>query len=150
MYEILFNIHRFNRYIVLIALIALIINSGMKFFKQQPFGSTDNKLSLIALISTHIQLVVGLILYTQSPLVMFNAAAIRQSHMIRYYTAEHISLMLIAILFITVGRIVAKKRIKQVVSGNKPAYSPHKMLLIFNLIGLVIILVSLNQNKIIL
>jgi hypothetical protein len=60
MQSILISAHSGMRYLVLLMLVAVIVNSLIGFTSKKPFGKTDNLLSLLLLIFTHIQLLVGL------------------------------------------------------------------------------------------
>src|SRR5688572_8482126 len=102
MYTGLFHTHSFLRYAVLILLVVVIITSVMGWLNKKPYSSTNNKLSLYLFIATHLQLLVGLILYTQSDWVQFGKLAMKVKQ-VRYWTVEHISIMLIAIVLITMA-----------------------------------------------
>lgn len=137
MYTGLFHTHSFLRYAVLILLIVVIITSVMGWLNKKPYSSTNNKLSLYLFIATHLQLLVGLILYTQSDWVQFGKLAMKVKQ-VRYWTVEHISIMLIAIVLITMARITAKKMTSD--------EAKHKRLFIFNLLALVFILTGIAMS----
>ncbi|MEC7659195.1 MAG: hypothetical protein VYB41_03850, partial [Bacteroidota bacterium] len=65
--SILQNIHSFWAYIVLLMLFVAIGNALLGKFMNKSFTIKDLRISLFALIVTHIQLLVGLILYFVSP-----------------------------------------------------------------------------------
>jgi len=131
MYKILIQAHAYNRYIVLILLVAVIIKALSGWLGKKPFDNTDNKMSLFLFIFTHIQLLLGLLLYFVSPAVQFGADTMKVKE-IRYWTVEHIFGMLVAIVLITIARTTMKKM--------PSAEAKHKRLFIFNLIALVIII----------
>lgn len=131
MYKLLIQAHSYNRYIVLILLVAVIVKALSGWLGKKPFDNGDNKVSLFLFIFTHIQLLLGLILYFVSPAVQFGADTMKVKE-IRYWTVEHIFGMLIAIVLITVARTTMKKMTS--------AEAKHKRLFIFNLIALVIII----------
>lgn len=136
MYGTFLLLHSINRYLVLILLLVLIVKSLMGMMSKSEFTSGDNKISLFTLIFTHIQFLLGLILYFVSPFVVFGG---ERDRMQSYWTFEHISVMLIAVVLITVGRSTMKKL------TDGPA--KHKRLFIFNLIALVLILGSIAAAK---
>jgi len=109
----------------------------MGWLNKKPYSNTDNKLSLYLFIATHLQLLVGLILYTQSDWVQFGKLAMKVKQ-VRYWTVEHISIMLIAIVLITMARITAKKMTSD--------EAKHKRLFIFNLLALVFILTGIAMS----
>jgi hypothetical protein len=68
-------------------------------------GKNDRKATIFArlsLIVAHLQLVLGLILYFISPKVIFQAASMKDA-VTRFFLVEHISLMLIAIVIMTIS-----------------------------------------------
>jgi len=86
------------------------------------------------MISIHIQLLLGLVLYFLSPKVQFVKEAMSEP-ILRFYTVEHILLMVVAIIFITLGR---KKAEKQTLPARR-----HKMILRYYGLGLLIIFVAI-------
>ena len=137
MYTGLFHTHSFLRYAVLLLLILVVLTSALGLLNKKQYSGTDNKLSLYLFIATHLQLLVGLILYTQSEWVQFGKLAMKVKE-VRYWTVEHISIMLIAIVLITMARITAKKMTSDV--------AKHKRMFIFNLLALVFILTGIVMS----
>ena len=86
------------------------------------------------MVSLHTQLILGLVLYFNSPLVRFYQGWMKDAED-RFYGMEHVAGMLIAIALITVGYVKSKK-------GTTPAeiYKPIKL---FYIIGLILILASI-------
>ncbi|HEY0744135.1 MAG TPA: cytochrome B [Chryseosolibacter sp.] len=134
MYTGLLHTHSFLRYIVLILLIVVIIQSLMGWLNKKPYGAMDNRLGLFLFISTHTQLLVGLILYFVSPFVQFSGAAMKDPST-RYWLVEHNTAMLIAIVLITLARTTSKKM--------TDSTAKHKRMFVFNAIALAIILVTI-------
>lgn len=137
MYEALLYSHSYIRYAVLILLIVVVITSFVGWLGKKHYTGTDNKLSLSLFIATHLQLTLGLVLYFLSDAVQFNSSTMENDGL-RYWTVEHLLLMLVAITLITIARISAKKMPS---SGAK-----HKRLFIFNLIALLLILVGIQMS----
>ncbi len=138
MYTGLLHSHSYLRYFVLILLVVVIITSLIGWVGKKNYTATDNKLSLALFITTHLHLLLGLILYFVSVKVQFNSGTMSNAT-VRYWTVEHIFMMLIAIVLITVARTSAKKMSN---SGAK-----HKRLFIFNLIALLLIAVALLSTN---
>lgn len=134
MYGILLPIHSLLRWAILVLILVCIVKSLMGMISKKPFGGSDNKISLFLMISAHTQLVVGLILYFVSPRVVFSGDAMKND-VTRFFTVEHIFMMLIAIVLITMGRILSKKATKD--SGK------FKRLFWFNLIALLVIFAAI-------
>jgi fatty-acid desaturase len=134
MYQLLVHTHSGLRWIVLLTLVVAIVNAIGKTDGSRAFRNKDRRLSLMALIFVHLQLIIGLILYFISPLVIFAGESMKNA-ILRFYLVEHILLMLVSIILITVGFSRAKRAIDE---GKK-----FKNILVFYLIGLVLILISI-------
>jgi uncharacterized protein YacL len=134
MYPILKHAHSGLRWILLLLLIAAVVNAAMNFSAKNGFREQDRKLGLFALIFTHVQLILGLILYFISPKVQFVSGMMKDS-MVRFYTVEHLTMMIIAVALITIGYSRAKKKTE--------ATAKFKTTFWFYLIGLVVILASI-------
>jgi hypothetical protein len=131
MYTGLLHAHSGLRWIVLVLLVWALIKAisgwtGKKEFQKLP--------SLLALIFTHIQLLIGLFLYFKSSNVSFQSG-VMESSVLRFYTVEHILMMIIAIGLITFGFSSAKRL--------EAALAKHKRISITYGLGLLIILASI-------
>lgn len=118
-------------------LLILLFRSFQGWQKKSAFTATDNKVSLWLFILTHSQLLLGLILYFVSPLVIFDGASMKNA-VARYWLVEHITMMLIAVVLITMARVTAKKM--------TDAVAKHKRLFIFNLIALIFIVAAIAMS----
>lgn len=137
MYTGLLHTHSSIRYLVLLLLIAVIIKSLIGLMNKKPFEKADNMLSLFLLIFTHIQFLAGLALYFVSPFVQFGGQTMSDK-VTRYWTVEHITGMLIAVVLITIARSTSKRMSDPV--------AKHKRLFIFNTIALIIIIAVVLQG----
>ncbi len=137
MYTGLLHSHSYLRYAVLVMLIIVVATSLMGWLNKKSYSTTDNKLSLFLFIATHLQLLLGLILYFVSPFVQFNSSTMKEATT-RYWTVEHSTIMLIAIVLITMARITAKKMTR----GD----AKHKRMFILNLLALVFILTGIAMS----
>jgi len=135
MYNGLLFAHSYLRYILLVLLVIVVITSLLGLANKKPYTNTDNKLSLFLFISTHLQLLIGLILFFVSPVVQFSGEAMKNSET-RYWLVEHNTAMIIAVIFITLARTTAKKM--------ADSQAKHKRMFIFNLIALVIIVLTIS------
>jgi hypothetical protein len=113
----------------------VIIASLLGMISKKAYTDGDNKLGLYLFIATHLQLLLGLILFFISPVVQFSGAAMKDATT-RYWLVEHNSAMLIAIVFITLARTTSKK----MTDGR----AKHRRMFIFNLIALVIIVLTIS------
>ena len=136
MYETIQTIHSYVAYVVLAVLILAVMNAisgwlGNKMFTPEK----DFRLSLFALILSHVMLVIGLILFFVSP---NGLSAIQELGMgglsasARLLAVEHPFTNILAIILITVGW----SRHKKFIEGNKK----FKSIAIFYGLGLVLFL----------
>ncbi len=135
--ETLILVHSYLRYFILIALIVVILKSLLGWLQNKPYGVWDNKLGLYLFIFTHMQLLVGLILYVTSDMVQFSGAAMKNGTL-RYWLVEHSIMMVIAIVLITMARITSKKMTSDV--------ARHRRMVVFNVLALVIIIVAISMS----
>lgn len=102
------SIHSTLAYAVLAVLVIAVINAFLGLSAKRNFSSNDRSLSLVALILSHIQLVVGLILWATSPLGK-DAMSQMSNAAMRLTAVEHPLTNLIAIVLITIGWSKHKK-----------------------------------------
>lgn len=137
MYVALTHTHSSMRYLVLGLLLLVVVRSAIRWMGKNEFTPTDRKFSLVLLIVTHIQFVLGLVLYFVSPFVQFGAAAMKEPTT-RYWTVEHITGMLLAVILITIAYSTVKRM--------KDAVPRHRRLFIFNAAALALILVMIQLS----
>ncbi len=100
------------RYLVLAVLILSLVSAATGYFSGRSFEKRDKMFALFTLIFSHIQLLLGLVIYFLSPwfsALMNDAKTVMGSPQARFYAVEHISMMIIAIALITVGYSRSKK-----------------------------------------
>lgn len=128
-YNILVSAHSGLRWLVLLFLILAVFQT---FSRRGKFGDIkETKTVLLTLIFTHLQVLAGIILYFVSPKVQFGGATM-SSPVYRFFTVEHLLLMLIAVVLITMGY-----------SRSKRAPKPFNVAFNFYLIALVLILIGI-------
>ena len=108
MYSILVHAHSGLRWLVLLLLVAAVFVSVSRWLGGKSYTDGNRKLYLFTLISVHIQLILGLILYFISPKVNFGGLSNR---VIRFYTVEHLTIMLLAITAVTLGYSLSKRAV---------------------------------------
>lgn len=138
MYTALLHTHSGLRYIVLLLLIAVLVKSLEGWLNRKPFSSLDDKLSLFFFISVHIQLTVGLALYFVSPMVRFGEGMMSDG-LARYWSVEHITANLIAVVLFTLGRTRSKKM-------TLPEYK-HRTLFLLTAAGAIVLFLSLTMSE---
>jgi hypothetical protein len=113
MYPSLLAIHSLFRWLVLISLVIAIYKAyrGLKSNKQ--FTKIDNLLRHWTATIAHIQLTLGILIYSQSPIIKYfwhNTKEAVQNMDTAFFGVIHLLLMLIAIIIITIGSSLAKRR----------------------------------------
>ena len=134
MYSMLKHAHSGLRWLVLVLLVIAILNAYSKWQNRKDFTNSDKRKHLFAMIFCHIQLVIGLVLYFMSPLVSFSEGFMKES-VTRFFAVEHTSMMVLALIIITMGYSKAKRK-----SEDSQKF---KTTFIFYLIGLLLILVAI-------
>ena len=102
-------IHSYWAYIVVIVLILAVINAFIGLFKNKEFLSTDFRLGLFTLIASHIQFLIGVILYISQSRYS-NMGEVMKIKEARLLALEHPVMMILAIVFITIGWSKHKKK----------------------------------------
>ncbi|MDO5607969.1 MAG: hypothetical protein Q4G08_05870 [Capnocytophaga sp.] len=135
-------IHSYWAYIVLIVLLVAAANAIIGFFSKKEFTHKDFRISLFGLIATHIQFLIGLILYFVSPLFgswsAGGAKLVMKDSYLRKMLVEHPLMILIAVVLITIGWSLHKKQLSDQRKFGKIA--------LFYTIGLVLILAVIPWN----
>jgi heme A synthase len=111
MYTGIQHLHSGIAYLALLALILVIIYALIGSLSGREFTEKDRKIALIAFILSHIQLLVGLILYFISPLgfSLLKGGGAMSDATARLTAVEHPLINIVAIVLITVGYSRAKK-----------------------------------------
>lgn len=133
-YQVLQHLHSINRWLVLVFIVLAIIAAFQGWSGKKAYTEGDRKKALFAFIFTHVQLLLGLILYFISPYVKHESGVMKDK-LLRFYTVEHFSMMLVAIILVTIGYSVAKRR--------KTDQAKFRTTGIYYLIALVIMLASI-------
>lgn len=133
MYSIIKTSHSHFAWLVLILLMFVVAMAKIAFFTKKPWNASHFKLALIGLILSHVQLLMGLILYFTSPYGMSNLSGeTMKDSFLRLLAVEHPFTNILAIVLITIGYSKAKKTI-----GTT---STPKTIAIYYGIGLLLIL----------
>lgn len=105
------DIHSYWAYIVLGILIFSVVNAVLGFTKKRSFTDKDLRIGLFTLIVSHIQLLIGLGWYFVSPWYKsMKENGIDTGN--RLLALEHPIVMILAIVFITIGWSKHKKKIE--------------------------------------
>ena len=107
-YQIIKHTHSGVRWLVLVFLVMAIVSAIVKLIGKKEFSAADQKLGLLTMSFTHIQLLIGLVLYFISGKVVFSMQSM-SNDLLRFFLVEHVGMMLVAIALITIGYVKVKK-----------------------------------------
>lgn len=113
LYQYINSVHSLCAYVVLIVLFLSTINALAGFFTKKEFTVKDLRLSLFTLIFSHIQLLLGLLLYAVTPRLMswqMGAKIVMKDSLLRQLLVEHPLMNIIAVTLITIGWVKHKKQ----------------------------------------
>ena len=127
-YHILKSAHSGWRYIVLVLLVLAIIRAVSGWLGKSAYTEGNRKLNIFTLISVHVQILFGLILYFVSPLVEAG---------VRYWKMEHIGMMVFAAILVTIGNARSKRT-------DDPS-TKHRTIALYFGLGLIVIIASVIQ-----
>jgi hypothetical protein len=112
-YESLTFFHTYVRYFVLISLLYAIYRAYKGYASNSTFTKTDNAVRHWTATIAHIQLLIGMVLYFKSPITKYfwsNYKEAVNTIEFTFFGLIHISCMLIAIVFITIGSALSKRK----------------------------------------
>jgi len=135
MYAILKNIHSYWAFLVLLVLVLAVANAFRGMGAKKEFENKDLRVSLFGLIFSHIQLLIGLILYFVSPWFdqwEMGMGSVMKDAQARLYLVEHPFTNILAIVLITLVWSLHKR---QTEDGKK-----FSRIGIFYFLGLVLLL----------
>ena len=138
MYSFLLPLHSLVRWFVLASLLFALFRAYKGWLGNKAFTPFDDKVRHITATIAHIQLTLGVWLYFISPLVHYFLHYFKDAvhkREIRFFGMEHITMMLLAIIIISIGSAKAKR-----LQADKDKF---KTIAIWFTIGLLIILTSI-------
>lgn len=133
MYSITKSAHNVIGMAVMFILLVIVIIVLVRLLSKKPFDKLSKTSALIGLISTHLQILLGFLIYFISPVGMGNMSGEAMKETIsRFYIIEHPVGMILAAVLITIGY----RRIK---NDKYSDAKKHQQILIFYGLGLAII-----------
>ncbi|WP_298319826.1 hypothetical protein [uncultured Aquimarina sp.] len=137
MYEAIQIVHSYWAYLVVLVVTLATINALIGFFTKREYAPKDFRISLFGLIVTHLQLLIGIIIFFVSPTIVWftegiGMGEIMKDPLLRLYNVEHPTVMILTVVFITVGYSKHKKKLT-----STPKF---KMLAIFYTIAWLLML----------
>ncbi|MCB0770410.1 MAG: hypothetical protein KDC00_08395 [Flavobacteriales bacterium] len=121
-------LHSLLRYAVLITVAGAGLMHLRGFIGQHPILNGERTLAIVAMVLCHVQLVLGLILYAMN----YETYEHMRGTIGRFWKMEHLGTMVIAILLVTLGRMLSKRA--------KVERSKQLRVAVFYLIALALIL----------
>ena|SRR5690242_15350641 len=138
MYPEILALHSLFRWVVVASLLFAIYRSYKGWFSNKPFLKFDNAVRKWTATIAQIQLAIGILLYSISPLVHYFLDHFKKAlpeREVRFFGMEHAIMMITAVIFITIGSSKAKRK-----SVDKQKY---KSMSIWFSIAMLIILSSM-------
>ncbi|WP_405294078.1 hypothetical protein [Algibacter sp. Ld11] len=114
MYNIVLSLHSYWAYLVLIVLLIAAVNAVIKTLGDKEYENNDFRKSLFTLIVSHIQLLIGIVLYFVTPRFQLwgeLGGKVMSNSMARLYLVEHPFINIIAVALITIGYSKHKKKL---------------------------------------
>lgn len=134
MYSTIQSLHSTLAYIAIGVLVLAVLNAIYGLLNKKLFTAKDLRLSLFALIFSHIQLLIGFVLYfiSEKGFKAFEIEGAMKNSELRLTMLEHPLINVIAIVLITIGWSKHKKQESQ--NGK------FKKIAVFYTLGLILIL----------
>ena len=106
MYNFLLQSHSGLRWLILVAVVIAVFKSLIGLFAGTNYSKFDKIVAVSFVGMMHLQLLLGLVLYfLYSPLITYNMS----DPVSRFWSVEHLALMLFAVAAAQVGRSISKK-----------------------------------------
>lgn len=114
--------HSGLRWVALVLLVLTVVRSVSGWRGNTPFSEGQRKLGLFTMITLHIQLLVGLMVYmTRGWIGMLKAEGTMSNSYTRFFAVEHGSLMVLAIVLGTLGYSLSKRAADDATKHRKQA-----------------------------
>lgn len=137
MFNGLVHAHSGLRWIALLLLLIIMFKSIGGWTGKKTFAEGDRKLALFTLISMHIMLLLGLVLYFMGPASSYwGMEGMMKNAPMRFMALEHGLAMLIAITLVTRAYGIAKKK-------DKEDVKKYKSMALMYIFSMIIILLSI-------
>lgn len=137
MYNFLLHLHSGLRWLILVAVVIAILKSLIGLFGGGDYKKFDKIVAVAFVGMMHLQLLTGLILYfIYSPFITYNMG----DDVSRFWSVEHIALMVFAVAAAQVGRSISKK--------TQDAQVKFRFQAIFFTISLVLMLLGIPWDRV--
>lgn len=136
------TIHSYWAYLILVVLTLAVLKSFFGYFAKKDYDANAFRVSLLTLIVSHIQLLIGILLYFSSARFGLwsdlGLVEVMKNADLRLYLIEHPTINILAVVLITMGYSKHKKKLV-----SKPKY---KTIAFFYSIALVLIISRIPWN----
>ncbi|MCB0711969.1 MAG: hypothetical protein KDD67_06535 [Ignavibacteriae bacterium] len=112
MYQVLLFTHSWLRWLVLLALLFAIYRAWFGWKSGGKFGVVDERARYVAMRLVHLQFLLGLLLYGFSPITrhfLTNFSTAVHMREVRFFGMEHVAVMVVSVVLITVGAKQVKR-----------------------------------------
>lgn len=137
MYQFLLPVHSVLRWVLILGILYCIVRGIFGARQKTDFNKTDNFFRSFTSGISHLQLIIGFILYFKSPVTSYFRSHTKEAlefREITFFGIVHITLMIIAVLLITIGASKAKRATASV--------QKHRQLLLWFSLAFIIILIA--------
>ncbi|HEY8896918.1 MAG TPA: hypothetical protein VIM79_18980 [Niastella sp.] len=113
MYSFFLALHSLVRWFVLISLLIALYRAWSGLLLKKPFSKFDNFIRHTTATIAQTQMLLGIVLYCISPLVRYFLNYFKDAvhqRQIRFFGMEHVVMMLLAVVLITIGSMRAKRQ----------------------------------------
>ena len=139
MYTVTLLVHSYLRWLVLVAGVVVIVRSLRGWLSGRSFVSADNRAQVAFMSVLDLQLLLGLLLYVVlSPVTQeffAHPKASMKIAQVRFFGVEHLTMMIIGIAIVHIGRARGKK--------NPDARARHRATALTTIVWLLLTLVSI-------
>lgn len=107
MFSLTLALHSWLRWIVVLAGLAAVVRAVTGRSAGKPWTPADDRLGLIFSVGLDLQVLIGILLYVLSPITtsaFVDMAATMQNRVTRFWTVEHVTMMLVALVVAHIGR----------------------------------------------
>ena len=143
MYTGFLHLHDTLRWLLLIVIVITMVKYLVGWLGKQSWSKIDNLLGIVFTSLMDLQLLIGLVIYfflsPVTKLVFSDFGAAMKDSGLRFYAVEHISMMIIAVALVHVGRAKSKKA--------KTDQAKFKTAIIFFLIALAVIVAAIPWGR---
>jgi hypothetical protein len=130
--------HSLLRWLVVVSLLYTLFRAARGYYRHTAFTAADNSARHITATIVHLQLLLGMLLYWQSPVTayfrQYTANAMHTPDML-FFGLVHAVLMLAAVVMVTLGSAFAKRQATD--------HHRFKTLLIWYLIAFILIVIAI-------